>query len=75
MVGGSFIPPSWADNSETRTVVTTYLFQVDGLKSDLTKTSRYDIPPESSSLKEWNDLLCSTDESCFQFRFISHLPI
>lgn len=37
---------------EARTVVTTYLSQADGLKSDLTETSRYDIAPESSSLKQ-----------------------
>lgn len=38
--------------SEARTVVTTYASPVDGLKSDLTKTSRDDIPPESSSRKQ-----------------------
>lgn len=61
---------------QTRPVVTTYSSQADGLKSDLTKTSRYDISTESSSLNQDGMAYFAAEmKTVFNSAFISHLLV
>lgn len=53
-----------------------YLAQTDGLKSDLAKTARYDISPESSNLKQDGVAYFTAQMNAVSnSAFISHLPI